>query len=61
MNRSNTLVLAGLVLAVVSAFAEPLGLGNANGFGPRQWVGTITGVLILVVGLAMRAKATKAA
>ena len=59
-----SLVVIGIVLALVSAFAEPLGLGDDNGVGGQQWAGIIVGVVVAVVGAAIawrrRADATTA-
>ena len=44
----------GLVLLVVSLFADQLGIGGGNGtFGLRQITGTVAGVVILVVGVVI--------
>ncbi len=49
----------GLLGVLVSTMAEPLGIGRDNGFGPRQLTGTIIGALVLLIGIAMTAKAPK--
>jgi hypothetical protein len=43
---------AGLVLALVSALANTLGIGE-GGFGWKQIVGVIVGVLLVLVGAAL--------
>ena len=43
----------GVLIALVSALADQLGLGATSGFGPDQILGTIIGVLVLVVGLTI--------
>ena len=48
-----TLVVVGIVLTLVSAFAEPLGLGDDNGFGMQQVAGVVVGVVVAVVGAAI--------
>ena len=48
-----TLVVVGIVLALVSALAEPLGFGDDNGFGMQQVVGVVVGVVVAVVGAAI--------
>ncbi len=45
------LVAAGAVVVLVSVFADSLGLGAAAGFGWRQTIGAIVGVIIAVVGV----------
>jgi hypothetical protein len=47
------LVAAGVVLFVLSAFAEPLGLGNDDGFGLKQVAGMIVGGVIVALGLVL--------
>ena len=42
----------GLLLLIVSAFAEPLGIGaGGDKFGWKQIAGTVAGALVLLVGL----------
>jgi hypothetical protein len=49
------LVLAavGIVLVIVSAFAEPLGLGDDDGVGLQQVAGMIVGGVVIAAGLAL--------
>jgi hypothetical protein len=47
------LVVVGIVIALVSAFAEPLGLGDDNGLGMQQVTGVVVGVVVAVVGAAI--------
>ena len=44
---------AGLVLLALSVFADPIGIGDGDGFGNRQVVGSVVGALALVAGLAL--------
>ena len=56
MSKKNLGLLAaaiGVLIALVSALADQLGLGETSGFGPSQILGTIIGVLMLVVGLTI--------
>jgi xanthine/uracil permease len=47
-------VAAGAVLLLVSALAEPIGLGDeTGGFGWKQTTGVIVGAVVMVVGLAL--------
>jgi|RhiMethySRZTD1v2_1073278.scaffolds.fasta_scaffold4141883_1 uncharacterized membrane protein len=47
-------VAVGAVLLLVSALAEPIGLGDeTGGFGWKQITGVIIGAVIMVVGLAL--------
>jgi hypothetical protein len=45
--------VAGAVLLVVSAFADPIGIGGTDEFGWKQVAGTIAGVVLLVGGVAL--------
>ena len=55
--RSKTLgwalVVAGGILVVLSAFAEPLGLGDDDGVGSKQLAGMIVGGVVVAAGLAL--------
>ena len=42
---------AGIVVSLVSLFADPLGLGGEPGFGYKQGVGVLLGLILVVVGL----------
>jgi hypothetical protein len=44
------LIVLGVVLALVSLAADVLGIGNGTGFGWKQILGTIVGVLLVVAG-----------
>ena len=46
-------VAVGAVLLLVSALAEPIGLGDGDGFGSKQITGVIVGAVVMVVGLAL--------
>ncbi len=49
----------GLVMALVTALADMLGLGKVEGtFGYNQILGTVVGVAVLLVGLRIRSKAS---
>jgi hypothetical protein len=40
----------GLLLILIAMFADTLGLGRSPGFGWRQTLGAVVGVLVVVVG-----------
>jgi hypothetical protein len=44
----------GVLLALISAFANPLGLGLHPGFGWKKTLGVVVGALIVVAGLYLR-------
>jgi hypothetical protein len=43
----------GVVLLVISALAEPIGIGDGGGFGWKQWTGVIIGAALAVLGVAL--------
>jgi hypothetical protein len=47
------LIVLGVVVLVVSLAADAIGLGGAPGFGYRQIIGTIVGVIVAVVGYVL--------
>ena len=51
--QSLILVAAGLVVFVVSAFAEPLGLGDDNGVGAQQIAGMVVAGVVVAAGLVL--------
>ena len=55
------LIALGAVMAVVSLAADAIGIGNRQGIGWQQLLGTATGVVVVLVGvwLAMRKPAQK--
>lgn len=55
MNRKlvgGIMTAAGAVLFVLSALADPIGIGG-GGFGARQTIGVVVGGVAMVVGLAL--------
>jgi hypothetical protein len=42
--------LVGVILAIVSLLADPLGIGGEPRFGWKQWLGLIAGVVVAIVG-----------
>jgi uncharacterized membrane protein len=44
------LIVLGVILAVVSAFADRLGIGS-GGFGTKQLIGTAIGIIVTLVGV----------
>ena len=50
--------VVGVVLALVSLLADPIGLGGEPRFGWKQWLGLVAGILVALVGAwQYRAKA----
>jgi hypothetical protein len=46
-------VLIGAAGLVISALADPIGVGQADGFGWLQILGVILGAVVMLLGLAM--------
>ncbi len=46
-------IAVGAVVLLISALAEPIGLGDGDGFGLKQATGVIIGAVVMVVGLAV--------
>jgi hypothetical protein len=46
-----TVVGLGVLLVLVSLFANPLGLGRHPGFGWKQWLVLIIGAAVIMVGV----------
>jgi hypothetical protein len=40
----------GVLLILIALFADPLGLGRSPGFGWKQTLGVVVGVLLVVAG-----------
>ena len=45
--------LAGVIVLVVSAYADALGLGKSDGLGRDQIAGIVFGAVVILVGLAV--------
>jgi hypothetical protein len=48
------LVTLGVALVAVSAFADPIGLGDGDGIGWKQGAGMVVGAVIVLAGLGLR-------
>jgi predicted transporter len=46
--------ILGVLIILVSALAEPLGLGEGGKFGWKQILGTVIGALLLVAGVVLQ-------
>jgi multisubunit Na+/H+ antiporter MnhB subunit len=44
---------AGVVLLVLSALADPIGVGENAGFGWLQTLGVVVGAVVAIAGLAL--------
>jgi hypothetical protein len=47
------LVVLGAALFALSAFADPIGLGDGDGIGWKQSIGMVIGAAALIAGLAL--------
>jgi uncharacterized membrane protein len=52
--RSWVMLVVGVVLAIISIFADRIGLGASPGFGWKQTLGLLVGVALIVLGLWRR-------
>ena len=48
------ILVVGVLLALVSLFADPLGVGGEPGFGYKQTAGLVVGVALAALGLWCR-------
>ena len=54
MTLAGALIGIGVLVLVVSVFADPLGLGRNPGFGWLQWLGVVIGALVALAGFYLR-------
>jgi len=57
---AKTLMIVGILIVLIAAFADPLGLGRSPGFGWRQTLGVVVGALVIGAGLYLRRRRTPA-
>ena len=50
----NVVLAVGILVVLVSLFADSIGIGGSGGFGPGQIMGLIVGPVIFFVGLNLR-------
>jgi uncharacterized membrane protein len=55
MNIAVMMLVIGIVLALVSLLADPIGIGSA-GFGWKQITGVVIGVVLAVIGGVLRSR-----
>ena len=53
------LLVVGVIVLLVSVLADAFGLGISVGFGNRQILGTILGIILTVVGILLLRKKPK--
>lgn len=49
--RGTVMLVVGVLLVLLSAAADPLGLGGAPGFGWKQMMGVALGAVLAIVGV----------
>ena len=56
---STAVLVIGIVILVVSLFADSIGIGDSPGFGIDQAIGSVVGVAVTGVGLFLTVQAKK--
>jgi len=51
-----TLLVVGAVLLIGSLAADAIGIGSVAGFGYKQILGSVTGVIVAIVGFVLYSK-----
>ena len=54
MTFAGSLIIIGMLLLLISTFADPLGVGRNPGFGWIQWLGVVIGALVILAGFYLR-------
>ncbi len=54
---STAILVIGIVILVVSLFADSIGIGDHPGFGSDQVIGSVVGAIATAVGLFLTVKA----
>jgi protein-S-isoprenylcysteine O-methyltransferase Ste14 len=47
---ARVVIVVGALLVLISLFADQMGLGRSPGFGWRQTLGVVVGVLVILAG-----------
>lgn len=50
----NTVLIIGILIALVAVLADSIGVGGSPGFGPVQIMGLILGPIVSFIGLELR-------
>ena len=56
LNVATVVVIIGVGLLLVSLLADVLGIGEGHGFGPRQTMGSLAGLVIIATGVYLTRK-----
>lgn len=54
--RNRAILALGVVILVLSILADAIGLGRDEGFGWKQTVGALVGIVLIVVGYYRRGR-----
>ena len=61
MTFAGGLIGIGVLLLLISVFADPLGLGRHPGFGWIQGLGVVIGAVVILAGLYLRRRGQRRA
>jgi hypothetical protein len=48
------LIAVGAIVVLIALFADPVGVGKSAGFGWKQGLGVVIGVVVIVAGFYLR-------
>jgi hypothetical protein len=51
---AKALMIVGILIVLISVLADPLGLGRSPGFGWKQGLGVVIGVVVILGGFYLR-------
>jgi hypothetical protein len=54
VTRNRVIVALGIVILLLSILADALGLGQVEGFGWKQTLGVLLGIVLIAVGYYLR-------
>jgi len=57
-NSAGIIVIIGVGILAVSILADVVGIGGDQGFGRHQVAGTVIGVVVMFLGLALMKKSS---
>ena len=53
---STAILVVGIVILVISLFADNIGIGDFPGFGRDQLIGSVVGAIVTVIGAILTFK-----
>ena len=54
MSTGSVILSIGLIITIVSVFADIIGYGTFNEFGVLQTIGAFTGVILIILGIIIK-------